>query len=78
MFYSLDRIEDGAIAVLISDGGKKTDVPCSAVFPHFSAGDVFRFEDNAYIFDEKETKTRRQRISEKKNRLFEKIKSNQL
>lgn len=75
MFYTLDRIEDENIAVLIDDGGKKADIPFSLLPPHSKPGDVFRSENGAYIFDEKETQERRLRISDKRNRFFNKMKN---
>lgn len=73
MFFTLDRIEDGNIAVLISDDGKKTDIPAN-LLQNTDIGSVFRAEDSDFIFDEEETTSRRKRISEKRNRLFNRIK----
>lgn len=74
MFFSLDRIEDGSVCVLIADDGQKYDVPLNALPPHDGIGSIFRYENETYLFDRTETTTRRKRIAEKRRRLFDKAK----
>lgn len=74
MFYTLDRIEEGTVCVLIADDGKKYDVSPDALPSHDGIGSVFRHENGAYLFDQAETETRRERIAEKRRRLFGKAK----
>lgn len=74
MFFSLDRIEDGDVCVLVADDGQKYDVPSDELPPHDGIGSIFRYENEAYLFDETETATRRKRIAEKRKRLFGKAK----
>lgn len=74
MFFSLDRIEDGGVYVLVSDDGRKFDVPSDSLPPHDGIGSIFRYENETYLFDRTETTTRRKRIAEKRRRLFDKAK----
>lgn len=75
MFYALDRIEDGCVCVLVSDDGRKFDVPSDSLPSHDGIGSIFRYENEAYLFDRTETTTRRKRIAEKRRRLFGKEKN---
>ncbi len=70
-YFSVDRIENG-FAVLIGDKGEKKDVPLSQFDISPAEGMVFRLENNRYICDEQEEKTRRKRISDLQKQLFNK------
>lgn len=74
MFYTLDRIEDENIAVLIDDDGRKHDVPCTAIPENDGIGSVFSIKDGKYIFNKAQTDERRKRINEKRKKLFDKLK----
>ena len=72
MFFTLNRIEENTIAVLIDDNGSKTDIPLSALRKDCRTGDVYEFSDGMYIYNEKETRLRRESAREKLNRLLRK------
>ncbi len=73
-YYTLNRIEDRDIAVLIDDNGKKRDVPIKDLPPQRDIGCVYSICGDSIVYDETETIKRRTRIGEKKNRLFAKWK----
>ncbi|MBR3868366.1 MAG: DUF3006 domain-containing protein [Clostridia bacterium] len=75
MFYTLDRIENGTIAVLIDDEGKKYDVNISLLHGNQDIGSVYSFDGNNYIYNEKETQARRSSNSEKLRKLMSKAKN---
>lgn len=75
MFYTLDRIEDNNIAVMIDDDGKKYDIPLKNLPEHDGIGSVFREENGVYLFNREETDRRRISIAEKRRRLFDRIKN---
>ena len=74
MYYTLDRIEDNGFAVLIDDSGTVYNEKLSRLPEDPKAGNVYTLSADIFILDEAETETRRQRISEKKNRFFDKLK----
>ncbi|MCD7828650.1 MAG: DUF3006 domain-containing protein [Clostridiales bacterium] len=73
-YYTLNRIEDNATAVLIDDSGEKTDIPADKIPGNREIGNVYIFQNEKIIYDAKETEIRRRRIGEKKRVLFEKLK----
>lgn len=75
MFYTLDRTENGTIAVLIDDEGKKYDVEISLLHGKQDIGSVYSFDGNNYIYNEKETHARRSSNSEKLRKLMSKAKN---
>lgn len=75
MFYTLDRIENDSVAVLIDDEGKKYDVEISLLQETQDIGSVYSFDGNTYIYNEKETHKRRTSNSEKLKRLMSKAKN---
>lgn len=75
MFYTLDRIENETIAVLIDDDGKKYDISISLLPQTKIIGSVYSFDGNIYIYNEKETEQRRNDNSEKLKRLINKAKN---
>lgn len=77
MFYTLNRTEDGSIAVLTDDEGNKYDIPSDELPENTGVGSVFEKDNGRFIFNEKETDRRKRRIQEKSGRLFDKLKSRQ-
>lgn len=77
MFYTLDRIEDLNIAVLISDDGNKYDIPSDMLPENYGVGSVFEKSGDGFIFNENETDRRKRRVQEKSRRLFDKLKNRQ-
>ncbi len=75
MFYTLDRIENNTVAVLIDDEGKKYDTEISLLTGSQDIGSVYSFDGNHYIYNEKETKSRRSSNSEKLRKLINKAKN---
>lgn len=75
MFYTLDRIENGTIAVLIDDEGKKYDVHISLLLGKQDIGSVYTSDESNYIYNEKETQSRRSSNSEKLRKLMNKAKN---
>lgn len=75
MFYTLDRIENDTIAVLIDDEGKKYDVELSLLHEKQDIGSVFSSDGSNYIYNEKETLARRSSNSEKLRKLMSKAKN---
>lgn len=75
MFFTLDRIEDNNIAVLTDDNGKVYDVDFSLLPTESKIGYVFTLKDGYYLYDNKETNERKQRIKNKKSVLFNKLKN---
>lgn len=75
MFYTLDRIENDTVAVLIDDEGKKYDVQVSFLQETQDIGSVYSFDGSNYIYNEKETQKRRTSNSEKLKRLMNKAKN---
>ena len=68
--YIIDRFE-GEFAVLEREAGGTFDVPKSEL-PPCMEGDVLVYDNGIYIVDEEETKRRKEIISEKIRKLFEK------
>ena len=54
MLFTLDRIEEKTVAVLIDDNGRKTDIPLSALGSDCRVGDVYELIDGSYIYNEKD------------------------
>ncbi|MBO5933924.1 MAG: DUF3006 domain-containing protein [Clostridia bacterium] len=75
MFYTLDRIENENVAVLIDDEGNKHDVDISILEGNTEIGSVYSFDGNHYIYNEKETASRRSSNSEKLRKLMSKAKN---
>lgn len=75
VYYTLDRTEDENFAVLVDDSGKTYDVPLGHLPQHDGTGSVFYNDNGEYIFDENETGIRRKKISEKRKKFFNKIKT---
>ncbi len=71
--FTLDRIEN-EFAVLTGDDGSVLNFRLD-VFPESpKVGDVFAIVEDRPVFLKEETETRRKRISEKRDRFFNKIK----
>lgn len=71
--FTLDRIEN-EFAVLTGDDGSVLNFRLD-VFPESpEVGDVFAIIEDRPVFLKEETETRRKRISEKRDRFFNKIK----
>ena len=75
MFYTLDRIENDTVAVLIDDEGNKVDVHISLLSENTDIGSVYNSDGNHYIYNEKETNSRRSSNSEKLRKLMSKAKN---
>lgn len=75
MFFTLDRIENENIAVLIDDDGKKYDVRIDLLPETKDIGSVYIFDGNTYIYNEKETLKRRNSNSDKLKKLLSKAKN---
>ena len=75
MFYTLDRIENDTVAVLIDDKGNKHDVHISLLSESTDIGNVYNFDGSHYIYNEKETSARRSSNSEKLRKLMNKAKN---
>lgn len=75
MFFTLDRIENDSVAVLIDDEGKKYDTDISLISEPVDIGSVYSFDGSRYIYNEKETKTRRSSNSDKLRKLMNKAKN---
>ena len=72
MNFTLDRIENNSVAVLIDENGKKFDV-CVDLLPNErSSGSIYNFDGNTYIYNEKETIARRNQNSDKLKKLMNK------
>lgn len=76
MFFTLDRIEENAFAVLTDDNGKVYSEKLSALPENSRTGDVFTFKNGVYVYDAVQTAERKQRIAEKRNKFFNKLKKN--
>lgn len=74
MFFTLDRIEDNSFAVLIDDNGKVYSEELSLLPENSNTGDVFIYEDGIYKHAAEETASRKERIREKRNNFFNKLK----
>ena len=75
MFYTLDRIENETVAVLIDDEGNKHDVHISLLSENTDIGSVYNSDGSYYIYNEKETNSRRSSNSEKLRKLMSKAKN---
>ena len=61
MYFSLERLED-TVAVLQNDHEETVVVDRSLLPPQAKAGEVFRFCDGQYRYDDAETAARKERI----------------
>ncbi len=77
MYYTLNRIEENAVAVFTDDNGKIYNKSISLLPDNAKTGDVFTFLSGKPIFDKAETMLRREKATEKKNKLFNKLKNQQ-
>lgn len=77
MFFTFDRIEDNSFAVLVDDDGKIYNAELSALPKGSKTGDVFTYENGMYIPAAEEAASRKERIREKRNNFFNKLKSKQ-
>lgn len=75
MYYTLDRTENGNIAVLIDSAKKKYDADISLLKPEAKTGGVYEFDGTYYIYNEKETLARKKSASEKLKKLLSKNKT---
>ncbi len=75
MFFTLDRIENETIAVMIDDDGKKYDISIDLLGSEPSIGGVYESDGTSYIYNEKETQARKNSNSEKLKRLLNKAKN---
>ncbi len=55
MFYCLDRIEDGDIAVLTDENGIIINVELACISGVKCIGAYYTFENGKYIYNEKQT-----------------------
>lgn len=74
MFFTLDRTEDGSIAVMISDEKERINVPFSDI-DEIREGSVYTFADGLYIYNEKETLARKSSNKAKFNELLKRAKN---
>ena len=70
MFYSVDRADEKYV-LLCDDDGETKELRRFHIKGEVNTGDVFRFENGEFIFDEQETSSRKKRIQELENELFE-------
>ena len=75
MYFTLDRIENKSVAVLTDDNGKTYDVSTSLLPQEKDPGCVYNYDGSSYIYNEKETVSRRNSNSEKLNKLINKAKN---
>lgn len=75
MFFTLDRIENGTIAVMIDDDGNKSDIDIALLSNDPEIGNVYESDGTFYIYNEKETQQRKNSNSEKLKRLMNKAKN---
>lgn len=75
MFFTLDRIENTNIAVMISDDNKKTDVVTDLISGEIREGNVYTETNGIYIYNEKETAARKSKNKNKFAVLFRKAKN---
>ena len=75
MYFTLDRIENNSVAVLIDDNGKTYDVNTSLLPEEKDPGCIYTFDRSSYIYNEKETFNRRNNNSEKLKKLLNKAKN---
>ena len=75
MFFTLDRIENKTIAVMIDDDGNKYDISIDLLGSEPAAGNVYESDGTFYIYNEKETQARKKRNSDKLKRLMNKAKN---
>lgn len=74
MFFTLDRIENETIAVLIDDNGNKYDISVELLGNESVIGNVYESDGTDYIYNEKETQKRKNSNSEKLKKLMSKAK----
>lgn len=67
--WTLDRIEDGAHAVLVSGDGEKRVVPLAALPEGVDEGVVLRAVGGAWVPDPEATEARRVRAKERRDAL---------
>jgi hypothetical protein len=67
--WTLDRIEDGVHAVLISDRGEERVLPRSALPDGVGEGTVLREVGEAWVPDPEATEARRRRAKERRDSL---------
>lgn len=77
MFFTLDRIEESRFAVLTDDTGRVYSEELSLLPEDSTVGDVFVSENGKYVHAPEETAERQQRLKEKKNNFFNKLKKKQ-
>lgn len=75
MFFTLDRIENETIAVLIDDNGNKYDISIELLGNESVIGNVYESDGTDYIYNEKETQKRKNSNSEKLKKLMSKAKN---
>lgn len=69
MFYSVDRVDDEYV-MLCDDDGDTRELRRLHFDGEVRTGDVFRFDNGRFIYDEQETAARKKRIQELENELF--------
>lgn len=75
MFFTLDRIENETIAVLIDDNRNKYDISIELLGNESVIGNVYESDGTDYIYNEKETQKRKNSNSEKLKKLMSKAKN---
>lgn len=76
MYYTLDRIEENSVAVFTDENGKVYNKKISDLPENSKPGDVFSLENNIFIFNAAETSLRKQRMAEKKDKFFGRLRKN--
>lgn len=75
MHFTLDRIENNCVAVLTDDNGKTYDVSIDLLPDERDPGCIYNYDGSSYIYNEKETVSRRNSNSEKLKKLINKAKN---
>ncbi|MBR1752055.1 MAG: DUF3006 domain-containing protein [Ruminococcus sp.] len=69
MYYSVDRLDENYISVCDDDGETK-EIRRVHFEGDVRVGQVYRFEQGRFIYDEQETALRRERIKQLQDELF--------
>ena len=70
MFYSVDRA-DGEYVMLCDDDGETREIRRFHFEGDVKTGEIYRFEQGRFIYDEQETARRKARIRALEEELFE-------
>lgn len=75
MYYTLNRTENGNIAVLIDSDKNIHDVDISLLKPDAKIGNIYIFDGTHYIYNEKETLARKKSASFRLKNILSKVKN---